>query len=253
MARIPIALQLYSVREDCAKDLRSTIEAVAKMGYEGVEFAGYYDYSAADLKQLLDDNGLVCAGTHTQINTIQGDQLRRSIEFNQVLGNPFLVVPGVGNEYRGSKANLERFASELSSAAQIAQEYGAFIGYHNHDWEFAPQEDIGGQIPMRFLFENTPDNVILQLDTGNALHGGLSAEPLLEEFPGRSKTIHLKEYSSANPNALIGEGDVNWQNVFAKCESVGGTEFYIVEVEVYPEAPLVCAQKSLQAVKAMGK
>ncbi len=253
MTRIPLALQLYSVREDCAKDLRSTIETVAKMGYEGVEFAGYYNHSAQDIKKLLDDNGLVCAGTHTGINTIQGDQLRRSIEFNQTFGNSFLIVPGVGAEYKGSKANLERFAFELSSAAAIAQEYGAFIGYHNHDWEFGPQQDIGGRIPMRFLFQNTPQNVTLQLDTGNALHGGLSAEPLIEEFPGRSKTIHLKEYSASNPNALIGEGDVNWQNVFAKCESVGGTQFYIIEVEVYPEAPLECARKSLEAVKAMGK
>ena len=253
MPRIPIGLQLYSVRDECAKNLASTIESVAQMGYEAVEFAGYYNHSAPEIKKMLDDNGLACAGTHTQIDTIQGDQLRRSIEFNQTFGNPYLVVPGVGSEYKGSRANLERFTRELSSAAQIAQEYGAFIGYHNHDWEFRPQQDIGGQIPMRFLFENTPDNVTLQLDTGNALHGGLSAEPLIEEFPGRSKTIHLKEYSATNPNALIGEGDVNWANVFEKCESVGGTRFYIIEVEVYPEAPLECARKSLEAVKAMGK
>jgi sugar phosphate isomerase/epimerase len=251
MPRIPIALQLYSVREDCAKDFRGTIEAVAQMGYEGVEFAGYYDHSAQDLKKLLDDNGLVCAGTHTAINTIQGDHLRRSIEFNATLGNPFLVVPWIGAEYRDSKDNFKRLADELSSAAAIASEQNAYIGYHNHDFEFRALED--GTVPMSYIFQNTPDNVILQLDTGNALHGGLSAEPLIEEFPGRSKTIHLKEYSATNPNALIGEGDVNWMNVFEKCEGVGGTQFYIVEVEQYPLAPLECARKSLEAVKTMGK
>jgi sugar phosphate isomerase/epimerase len=251
MARLPIALQLYSVREDCAKDLRGTIAQVAQMGYEGVEFAGYYDHSAQELKQMLDDNGLVCAGTHTQIGTVTGDELQKSIDFNAVFGNPFLVVPWIGEEYRGSKENFKKLADDLGKAADIAAKSGAYIGYHNHDFEFKPLED--GTIPMSYLFHNTPDNVILQLDTGNALHGGLSAEPLIEEFPGRSKTIHLKEYSSSNPNALIGEGDVNWHNVFEKCESVGGTQFYIIEVEHYPFSPLECARKSLEAVKAMGK
>jgi sugar phosphate isomerase/epimerase len=251
MARIPIALQLYSVRDECAKDLRATIEAVAKMGYEGVEFAGYYNHSAQDLKQMLDDNGLVCAGTHTGINTIHGDELKKSIEFNKVFGNPFLVVPWIGPEYQGSKENYKRLADELGAAAQIASEHDAFIGYHNHDFEFKPLED--GTVPMRYIFQNTPENVTLQIDTGNALHGGMSATPLIEEFPGRSKSVHLKEFSKSNPDALIGEGDVDWQNVFQSAESVGGTQFYIIEVETYPFPPLECARLSLEAVKKMGK
>ena len=73
--RIPIGLQLYSVREDCQKDLPRVLEAVAKMGYEGVEFAGYYGRSAKELRKLLDQNGLRCCGTHTGLNTLQGDAL----------------------------------------------------------------------------------------------------------------------------------------------------------------------------------
>ena len=82
---IPIALELYSVRHECEKDdgknFPAVVDAVAKMGYEGVEFAGYYGWSAADIRKVLDDNGLECCGAHVGIATLLGDELQRSIEF----------------------------------------------------------------------------------------------------------------------------------------------------------------------------
>ena len=71
--KVPIAVQLYSVRKDCEKDLPGTLKALKGFGYEGVEFAGYYGRSAADMKKLLDDNGLKCCGTHTGLDTLEGD------------------------------------------------------------------------------------------------------------------------------------------------------------------------------------
>ena len=88
MPCIPIALQLYSVRHECEKALPGVLHAVAAMGYDGVEFAGYYGRSAQELRRMLDDVGLRCAGTHTGLNTILGDELPRTIEFNRTLGNP---------------------------------------------------------------------------------------------------------------------------------------------------------------------
>src|ERR1051325_10221058 len=87
MARIPIALQLYSVRHDCAQDLPGTLKAVARMGYEGVEFAGYYGRSAQELRTMLDDLGLKCAGTHTPIPTVLPDQMESTAEFARTLGH----------------------------------------------------------------------------------------------------------------------------------------------------------------------
>ena len=100
--RIPIALQLYSVRDDCAGDLSLTLQAVAQMGYEGVEFAGYYDRTAEELRDMCEDLGLKVAGTHTGINTLLGDELAETLEFNKILGNPYLIVPGLSEEYRNS-------------------------------------------------------------------------------------------------------------------------------------------------------
>jgi hypothetical protein len=100
---LSIGVQLYSVREDCKRDLPGTIAAVAKMGYMGVEFAGYYDRSAKDLRKMLDDNGLVCCGTHTALDTLLGDNLSATIEFNKILGNKYLVVPSLPDKYRNSR------------------------------------------------------------------------------------------------------------------------------------------------------
>src|SRR5437867_2457201 len=100
--KIPIGLQLYSVRKDCEKDLVGTVTAVAKMGYKGVEFAGYYGRDAKTLRKLLDDVGLKCCGTHLQLETVLGDNLPKTIEFNQTLGNQFLIVPSLPEKRRSS-------------------------------------------------------------------------------------------------------------------------------------------------------
>src|SRR5881409_2649620 len=92
---IPVGLQLYSVRNECAKDLVGTVTAVAKMGYQGVEFAGYHNRDAATLRKLLDDVGLKCCGTHIALETLLGDNLPKTIEFNDTLGNSFLIVPSL--------------------------------------------------------------------------------------------------------------------------------------------------------------
>ena len=93
----------------------------------------------------------------------------------------------------------------------------------------------------------------MQIDLGNALHGGGDPIPYVERYPGRACTVHLKEYSASNPVALIGEGDVDWQEMFRLCETQGNTEWYIVEQESYAYSPLECVDRCLQALKAMGK
>ncbi|MCS7066416.1 MAG: hypothetical protein NZL85_09115, partial [Fimbriimonadales bacterium] len=85
---IKVGVQLYSVRDDCQRDLPGTLQAVAQIGYAGVEFAGYYGYDAKTLRQMLDDNGLVCCGTHIGIDQLLGDNFERTVEFHQTLGCP---------------------------------------------------------------------------------------------------------------------------------------------------------------------
>jgi sugar phosphate isomerase/epimerase len=250
MANLPIALQLYSVRKDCEQDLPGTLQAVARMGYDGVEFAGYYGRTAPELRAMLDDLGLKCCGTHTGLNTILGDELERTIEFNKVLDNPYLIVPGLPAERRDSRAAWLETARIFSEASSRARPLGAWVGYHNHAIEFQPMD---GELPWDTFFANTPKDVVMQVDIGNALHGGGDPVPYIERYPGRALTVHLKEHSATNDKALIGEGDVDWQQVFTLCESVGGTKWYIVEQESYAYPPLECVDRCLQNLRAMGK
>jgi sugar phosphate isomerase/epimerase len=250
MANIPIGLQLYSVREDCAKDLPGVLTAVAAMGYAGVEFAGYYNYSAPDLRKMLDDRGLTCCGTHTGLNSLLGDELPRTIEFNLTLGNKYLVVPGLPPDRRDSRAAWLKTAELFNELAENVKPHGCLVGYHNHAIEFQPMD---GELPWDTFFGNTKPEVIMQLDTGNALHGGADPLPFLRKYPGRAVTVHLKEYSATNDKALIGEGDVKWQQVFADCESIGATEWYIVEQESYAYPPMECVKRCLEHLRKMGK
>jgi sugar phosphate isomerase/epimerase len=250
MSRIPIALQLYSIREQCAEDLPGCLEAVAKMGYDGVEFAGYHGFSAVDIRKMLDDNGLKCCGTHLGLDTLLGDQFEPTFEFNQTIGNPFLIVPGLAGERTCSKAAWLETAAIFNEISAKLRPLGAWTGYHNHHTEFTAME---GELPWDIFFSNTTQDVVMQLDSGNALHGGADVVPFVERYPGRALTVHLKEYSATNDKALIGEGDVRWTELFSLCESVGATQWYIVEQESYAFGPMECVDQCLKNLKAMGK
>lgn len=245
---IPVGLQLYSVRKECEMDLPGTIAAVSKMGYQGVEFAGYYNYPAQELRKMLDDNGLKCCGTHTQLVTLLGDELPRTIEFNQILGNKYLIVPWLGEELRNSKEAWLKTATLFNELAEKVQPQGMVVGYHNHSFEFQLLEN---ELPWDIFFSHTDPKVVMQIDTGNAMSGGGDPVAFLGKYPGRTKTIHLKEFSSTNPKAILGEGEVDWDQVFTLCESVGGTEWYIIEEEkdVYP--PLECVDLCLKNYKKL--
>ena len=248
--RIPIALQLYSVREDCAKDLSLTLQAVAQMGYEGVEFAGYYDRSAEELRGMCDDLELKIIGTHTGLNTLLGDNLAKTVQFNKTLGNPYLIVPGLGGEYTGSTEAWKNTAGIFNDIAEKIKDQGMFTGYHNHTGEFKP---IDGELPWDTFASNTNADVVLQIDTGHVLRAGADNVSFIEKYPGRYKLVHIKEFSATNDKAVIREGDIPWEDIFNACETVGGTEWYIVEQESYAFPPLECAEKCIENLRKMGK
>jgi len=251
MTKIPIALQLYSVREDCARDFLGTLEAVADMGYEGVEFAGYYGRSADELKKMLDSLELKAAGTHISIDALLGDELQRTIKFNRILGNQFLIVPWLPEEMRSSKAEWLKTAHLMNDIAEKIKPEGMRVGYHNHAVEFQP---IDGELPWDIFFGAAKPDVVMQLDTGNAMHGGISPDGILEiikRYPNHAATVHLKEFSSKNEQALIGDGEMKWQEFFSLCETIGGTEWYIAEQESCAFQPLECVRRCIKNLREM--
>ncbi len=230
----PVGVQLDSVRDSCSRDLPGTIAAVAQMGYQGVEFAGYYSYKAADLRKMLDDNGLKCCGTHTAMDTLSDANLGATIEFNLTLGNKYLIVPYLAIEGPDAKDQWLRIADRFNVLTEKVKTAGMWVGYHSHLNDFKP---VDGQVPWDILFARANPDVVMQMDTSNAASAGADPVTYLKRYPGRSRTIHIKEYSATNRNAILGEGDVKLADIFALCENSGTTEWYIIEEEAKTNNP----------------
>lgn len=256
MSGLPIALQLYSVRRELAENVRDTLKAVADMGYAGVEFAGPPQHSAEELRSMLDEFGLVCCGWHTPFDLVQDDKLADTIAFNKALGNANIIVPGIPEHLRRSRTDWLKLASFFNELAEKLVPHDMATGYHNHHVEFEP---LDGEQPWDTFFSNTRREVIMQLDTGNALCGGADSVSILQRYPGRAVTVHLKSYSRAAGKSdprlgyhpLIGEDEIPWEAVFQACETIGGTEWYIVEYESAAYPPLEAVERFLKGLKAM--
>jgi len=246
--KIPIGLQLYSVRSEAQKDLPGTIAKVAQMGYQGVEFAGYYEYKAKDIRKMLDDNGLVCCGTHTAMETLSDENLAATIEFNKILGNQYLIVPWLQPSKTNPKETWLGYAKRFNVLAEKVKPQGMWVGYHAHQHDFAP---LDGTTGWDLIASNTGRDVIMQLDTGNCMDGGGDPVKYLKLYPGRAVTFHVKEHSATNPKAMIGEGDVKWAEIFQLIRAAGTTKWYIIEEEKDAVPPLQGAQISLNNLKKL--
>jgi sugar phosphate isomerase/epimerase len=225
---LPVGVQLYSIKDECKKDMAGAIGAVAKMGYEGVEFAGYFDHKAPELRRMLDDNGVKCCGTHTAMDTLSDANLQATIEFNRTLGNKYLIVPYLPIEGPDAKDQWLRIADRFNVLAEKVKAAGMWVGYHSHLNDFKP---IEGGMPWDILFGRANPDVVMQMDTSNAASAGVDPVTYLKRYPGRSRTIHIKEFSATNKNAIMGEGDVRFAEIFKLCETTGRTEWYIIEEE----------------------
>jgi len=243
--KIPVGVQLYSVREQCAKDLPGTLAAVAKIGYKGVEFAGYHKRSATELRKMLDDLGLVTCGTHTPYESVLADKLAETIEFNQTIGNKFLIVPWMTGKTKQEWTDKAKLFNEL---AEKVKSHGMFVGYHAHAHDF---EKLEGESAWDIFFGGTMPAVVMQLDTSNCCEGGADPVAVLKKYPGRAKSIHLKA-NGGGPEAVFGEDKVDWKGVFEFCESKGGTQWYVVEHESSKD-PIDAIRRGYAALKQMKK
>lgn len=244
--KIPIALELYTVRNLIPKDFPGTIETIGKLGYQGVEFAGYHgwDRKPEALRKLLDDNGLKCCGTHTGLDTVQGDNLKKTAELHTILGNKFLICPSFS---ANSAAEWEEIAKKFNDISARAKEFGMLVGYHSHAGDFKKYD---GKTSWEIFFDNTRPEVVHQLDTGNTLEGGGDPLALIKKYPGRTKTTHIKEFGGP-ANAAVGEGTIDWKTLLEAYETVGGTEWYIVEYE--HDNPMEAAKRSIEYLHKLGR
>ena len=253
--KVPIGLQLFSVRGECQADLPATLKAVAEMGYVGAEPWGYggdvlewMGWPVQDVRKMFDDNGLTCCGIHLRTDALLGDNLSRTIELNQVLGNKFLIIAADKGRMSAPDSIME-LAQILDSVAAKLAPLGMSTGYHAHPFDFV---QFDGRTAWEILFGNTQQDVIMQLDIGNCANGDGDPIAMLEQFPGRARSVHLKDYGGA-PRSVIGEGVADWDKIFRLCETSHYPEWYVVEEGEADGLGFDVSRRSLQALRRMGK
>ncbi len=255
MGKIPVALQLFSVRGECQKDLAAALRGVADIGYVGAEPWGYagdklewMGHPVKAIREMFDDNGLACCGIHLATAALVGDNLARTIEFNQTLGNRFLII-AADKPRMSSIPGIAELAAILNDAAEKLQPLGMFSGYHAHGFDFALVE---GQFAWDRLFSQTRPDVIMQMDIGNCAGGGGDPIATLRKFPGRARSVHLKDFGGPE-GSVIGEGKADWRTIFALCETQHPTEWYVVEEGGKDGLGFDVSRRSFQALRRMGK
>ena len=248
---IPISVQLYSVRGECAKDFDATLAAIAKLGFAGVEFAGYHNYKdkPKELRARLDELGLKAAATHIGTANVHADKLQQTIDFHQQLGCKYLIVPIDGDFTNPDKSKA--LADLFNEAAAKLKPLGMACGYHNHKQEFAK---VGDSNHWEIFAERTTKDVVLQVDFGWSTVAGQDGADLVKRHPGRMGVVHLKPTVVGNEpgkKAIFGQDSVDWTSILAALKEFGGTEWLTLEQEAYPDGktPMECTALSFEALK----
>jgi len=244
--QIPIGLELYSVRDVLPTDLPGTLRAVAKQGYEVVEFySSYFSWTpeyAKEVRRILDEAGLKCSSTHNGGESFAGAGIQKAIDLNSILGSKYIVMAHPGREI-ATIDGWKEVATTLNSASEKFKAAGIKAGYHNHDAEWKP---IDGVKPIEVLAKNTDKDVMLQFDVGTCVETGNDPVAWIKANPGRIRSLHLKEWSpDTGYKVLFGDGKAPWKEIFAAAEKVGGVEFYLIEQEGYDTPSLKTVEMCL--------
>jgi len=251
--KIPIGLQLYTIGGDMRKDASAAMAKVAQLGFKGVEFAGYPSQDAKVVRKMLDDNGLKCCGSHTGINALEGDSFAKTVEFSKTIGNSRVIAPSLqfkfSNDAEKDKKVVEEMADRMNAIAEKLKPEGLRTGFHCHPGEF---RKIGDSTVWDIFFTRANKDVIMQCDLGHMGSAGVDPVAYMKKFPGRASTVHVKPSARTKPGGLVGgpDDDLKWPEIFKACETIGGTEWCIVE---YDGGSMEKAEKTIELLRQWGK
>jgi sugar phosphate isomerase/epimerase len=247
MGTVPVALQLYTVRDETARDFAGTLERVAAIGYPAVEFAGYGGLSAEDLAGLLKTFGLVAASSHVGREALESDA-EREIAYCQAIGCQCLVLPWLPAEQRDPSA-LPALAALLNDIGRKCKNAGVSFAYHNHDFEF--QTFDGGYYLDRLLDSTDPDAVDLEFDIYWAAYAGVDPLTYLNRRQDRVHLVHLKDMGVEREFMEVGDGILDLAGIASAAEEAGA-QWLIVEHDNPSLPSLESAQRSLENVRLLG-
>lgn len=266
-----VGIQLYSIRDDMAKDPLGSLKQIAAMGYTKVEHANYvngkfYTYAPADFKKVLNDLGLSMPAGHTVMGVEHWDENRKdftdiwkkTVEDAALLEQKWVISPWMDENFRKTYDDLMHCLDIFNKCGELCKKSGMKFGYHNHDFEFS-QKLNNEQIFDIIMRTIDPNLVALQLDIGNLYNGGAVAKDVLQKYPGRFEIIHVKDEiksegtGEAYESCVLGEGIVNAKEMVDLATQFGGTTCYIIEQESYQNrTPMECVKADLEIMRKWG-
>ncbi|OES46689.1 sugar phosphate isomerase/epimerase family protein [Domibacillus iocasae] len=244
MKTIPVAVQLFTLREESEKDFAGTLKKVAELGYAGVEFAGFCGLSASEVKALLDEYGLKAASSHISLDQIKNN-LPQVIEEQKVIGSRYIVCPYLLPEQR-NEADYQALLLILKEAEEECQKEGITLCYHNHDFELEKLAD--GRTALQTILDET--KTAAEFDIYWLTKAGEQPVDWIKRYAGRTPLIHLKDMTTDNEQffAELGTGGVNLEAVFEAAEGTN-VEWWIVEQDMTKRTPFESIEISLNYLK----
>ncbi|MCA1010667.1 sugar phosphate isomerase/epimerase family protein [Halobacillus halophilus] len=222
---------------------------VSEVGYDGVEFAGYFDTPSLELKKTLDNLGLKAAGSHIGIHDLEKN-LESTIQYSLEINSPYIICPGLPKQYRNNADSYKRTAELFNKIGETCGEHGLLFGYHNHHVEF---EKHGGEYGLDILVDNTErNNLFIEFDTYWAEVCGLKSLDFMEKYEDRCKILHMKDMNDWDDqkNVEVGTGVMNFAAIVERGRA-HGIDWYTVEQEEYEQDSLKSVEQSLEYLRGI--
>lgn len=239
------------MREHTSRDFSGTLEGLAQMGYRAVEFAGYGDMTARQMRQTLDRLGMRAMGAHVPYASLESDR-ESALEQASTLGCEYVVVPSVPQATRSTADGVKRLGETFDGWGEAARARGMRFGYHNHAFEFEPMD--GGTMYDLLVASTDPALVAMELDVYWAAYAGRDPLELLRQLGRRARLLHVKDMVEQDGKRIdtpFGEGIMPWQEIVNAADGAGA-EWYIVEQD-NPNDSLVDVLTSLRNLKLMAQ
>jgi sugar phosphate isomerase/epimerase len=244
-----IGVQLYTLRRLMEQSVEDTLRQVAAIGFQEVEFAGYFNRSPAALRATLDAVGLTSPAAHIQLNELDPERWPRTLEAAQAVGHRYVLVAYFDQALRRTADDWKRMADRFNVAGEAAQKVGLQFAYHNHDFEFVPVE---GRVPFDILLEATdPSLVKIELDLYWITKAGGDWRAYFTRWPGRFPMLHVKDSAGPPQHEMrdVGAGVIPFATIFAQRERAGIEHFFVEHDE--PRDPLASVRASYDYLRRL--